>query len=271
MMTTTAIPAGGWGPEGKRGAFSLTFDNFGEAAELEQGIFPADQPTGQHHSAAYVPTLLKLVEGLRVTWFIEAANVALYPGQLRSLRDAGHEIGMHAWRHENWGSLAAPAREDILRRSLRAWETLDIVPLGFRPPGGVMPEDAWRQLREAGLVYCSPLGAAGDSGVAAEGLASLPFAWHHVDFYMLEERCAPLRVAFGDPAAPFPMARWEAEIDAALQLARSGRHVSMIFHPFYFGPSDAMSQAVRRLIRTLQAQPDLWVAPCIEVARWLRQ
>lgn len=271
MISTTATAAGKrWGPDGKRGAFSLTFDNFGEAADIEMGYFPKDEPIGRHFTATeYLPTLLKLVESIPVTYFIEASNVALYPGQLKSIRDAGHEIAMHAWRHENWGKQDAATRQDILQRSLRAYETLGIAPQGFRPPGGVLPEGAVQEFLDAGLIYSSPLGEAGATGID-HGLATLPFAWHHVDAYMLDPRLGALRSAFGDPEEPFSFAKWEAVLEQAVQLALQGRHVTLIFHPFFFGPSAPMSQALRGLISTLQTEPQLWVAQCRDVAQWLR-
>ncbi len=271
MMTTSASPrTGGWGPDRKRGAFSLTFDNFGEAADIELGFFPKDGPLGQHFTAGYLPTLLDLIEGVPVTYFIEAFNVDVYPEQIKSIRDAGHEIAMHAWRHENWGRQDDATRADILRRSMQAWESIGVVPKGFRPPGGVLPEGSVRQFQDVGLTYCSPLGGAGETGLTPEGLATLPFAWHHVDAYMLDPRLGALRTTFGDPAEPVSFAHWEKVIDDAVQLALEGRHVTIIFHPFFFGPNADMSHALRGLIRTLESQRDLWVASCGEVAKWLR-
>jgi peptidoglycan/xylan/chitin deacetylase (PgdA/CDA1 family) len=269
--TTSAAPrTGGWGPDRKRGAFSLTFDNFGEAADIELGFHPADAPIGGHFTAGYLPTMLQLVESLPVTYFIEASNVKHYPQQIKSIRDAGHEIAMHAWRHENWGRQDAPTRAGILARSMQAWETLGIRPQGFRPPGGVLPEGSVQQFKDVGLTYASPLGGAGETGLTAEGLATLPFAWHHVDAYMLDPRLGALRTSFGDPAEPVSFAHWAKVIDDAVQLALTGRHVTIIFHPFFFGPDKNMTQALRGLIRTLQSTDDLWVATCGEVAQWLR-
>ena len=42
-------PKEGWGPDGKRGALCITFDNLGEAAYLERGMW-GDQPIGQHYN-----------------------------------------------------------------------------------------------------------------------------------------------------------------------------------------------------------------------------
>lgn len=36
----------GWGPAGKKGAVSFTFDNLGEASDIEFGKWPKDHPVG---------------------------------------------------------------------------------------------------------------------------------------------------------------------------------------------------------------------------------
>lgn len=269
-MSATEAVQQGWGPSRKRGAFSLTFDNFGEAADLELGRFPEGQPIGQHFTAIeYLPKLLDLVKDVPVTYFIEAFNVAVYPQQLKSIRDAGQEIAMHAWRHEAWGKQDATTRADILKRSLQAYESIGIVPKGFRPPGGVMADEAVQEFLDCGLTYCSPLGDAGATGTKRD-LAVLPFAWKHVDAYMLDPKLGALRTAFGDPAEPIDQAQWQRVVDEAIELALQGRHVTLIFHPVLFGRDAAMTETVQRLVGTLRSNRDLWVASCSEVADWLR-
>lgn len=268
-MDLAGVLPQGWGPSRKRGAFSLTFDNFGEAADIELGFFPKDEPLGRHFTAGYLPRFLDLVRDVPVTYFIEAFNIALYPDQIRAIRDAGHEVAMHAWRHEPWGKQSAAQRKDILERSLQAYAKIGIAPKGFRPPGGVMADEAVQEFLDCGLTYCSPLGDAGGTTLRND-LAILPFAWHHVDAYMLDPRLGALRTTFGDPAAPVDQAKWQRVMDDALQLALQGRHVTLIFHPFLFGPDEAMTRALRNLIDALRSQRDLWVASCSDVAGWLR-
>jgi len=256
-----------WGPDGKRGAFSLTFDNFGEAFELEVG-FAGDAPIGQHPTAGRLPDFLQIVKDLPVTYFIEASNVGIYPEHIKRIRDAGVEIGLHAWRHENWGKQSAEQRRDILQRSMAAFATLGVAPKGFRPPGGVMPEGSLQEFADCGMTYCSPLGGAGETRIESD-IAIFPFAWPHVDAYMLDPRLGALRASFGDPEAVVTFPEWEKVLKEAVATALSGKHVTMIFHPYLFEPDERMTNALKALIRTLRATPDLWLANCNDVANWM--
>src|SRR5579862_8325094 len=97
-------PNGRW-PNGARGAISVTFDNMGEAAELELGMWDTNCPIGSHRSVTTVlPETLRLLDrvGIRATFFVEAWNVEVYPEAIRKIAAAGHEIGFHGWRHETW-------------------------------------------------------------------------------------------------------------------------------------------------------------------------
>jgi peptidoglycan/xylan/chitin deacetylase (PgdA/CDA1 family) len=265
----------GWGPARKAGAFSLSFDNLGEAADLELARHPADQPLGQHFTATHLlPEVLRLVDGLPITYFIEAMNVQWYPDALRRIRDAGIEIGLHAWAHENWARPDAAARRDILQRSMAAYDSLGITPRGFRPPGGALPEGAIDEFRAVGLRYCSPAGSAGAShgvGTGADAFAVLPFAWRHVDVYLMDPRLEAFRARQGDRAAAATPAGWRETVLDALALARSGQHVTLVFHPFFFGPDPAMRAVLVELIDLLRRSEDLWVASCGAVADWLCQ
>ena len=49
----------GWGSEGRPGAVSFTFDNLGEASDIEFGKWPVDRPIGSHMTVTQVvPELL---------------------------------------------------------------------------------------------------------------------------------------------------------------------------------------------------------------------
>ena len=52
---------------------SVTFDNLGEAAELERGTWPADRPLGEHFSVREALPRVELLAraGLRATFFAE--------------------------------------------------------------------------------------------------------------------------------------------------------------------------------------------------------
>ena len=121
---------------------ALTFDNLGEAADLERGLWPGDAPLGRHPSVVVaLPRLLDELDGLglRATFCVEALNCELYPGAVREIAARGHEVAMHAWRHEEWGDLDPAREDDLLGRGRAAFAALGVDGVvGFRPPGGAL-------------------------------------------------------------------------------------------------------------------------------------
>lgn len=253
---------GSWGPAGNRAALSITFDNLGEAADLEMGTWN-DTPIGEHHTASFIPRLLETLGDVRATYFIEASNAAIYPDAIRHWFRSGNEVGLHAWRHENWGRCSADQRRELLERSIKAMQSLDIAPVGFRPPGGDIPLEAWQEFEEAGLRYCSDLG----TKIGCVGkVVSIPFAWRAVDVYMIEDVMAFMRTQLGDPEPPFGLSEWKAELDRIVAAALAeGGHRTVIFHPNFLGTSDEKLGALRHLIDTARVQ-DIWLAPAGDVA-----
>src|SRR5882757_363395 len=104
-----------WGPQRSAGAVSFTFDNLGEASDIEFGKWPEDQPIGSHMSVIQVvPELLERLKGISVTFFVEAWNATVYPDALRAMADAGHQVALHGLRHEIWAKLDAEHQSDVL-------------------------------------------------------------------------------------------------------------------------------------------------------------
>ena len=63
-----------WGPDSCRAGVSVTFDNLGEAADLERGLWPEDEPLGRHFSVKLtLPRILDTLDELelRATFFVE--------------------------------------------------------------------------------------------------------------------------------------------------------------------------------------------------------
>ena len=259
------VPSHGWGPDGCRAALSITFDNLGEAAELEMGLWDGS-PVGKHHTASFVQRLIETLGDVRTTYFIEASNTALYPDAIKAWNAAGQEVGIHAWRHENWEACLPERRRVLLKQSLAAMHDLGVFPVGFRPPGGAIPLEAWQEFAEAGLLYCSELGNPGIGCVA--GVMSVPFSWRSVDVYMIEDVMGFMRTRLGDPESPFTLDDWRAELDALVGAALAdGGHRTVIFHPNFIGSSNDKLDVLRHLIATAQAQ-DVWIAPVGDVARF---
>jgi peptidoglycan/xylan/chitin deacetylase (PgdA/CDA1 family) len=227
---------------------SVTFDNLGEASELERGTWPAGEPLGEHFSVREsLPRLLGMLaaEDVRATFFVEGLNGELYPDALAGLAAAGHEVACHGWRHEEWAGVE-PARErELLERARAALGA----PVGFRPPGGRLTARSAELLSELGFAYCSP---AGQRPGRVGGLAVLPFAWRLIDAYHYVPHFGGLRRRHGDPEEPMaPAALRDAVLGALDEHAAADGHLVLLFHPFLLsvGPDavSALAEAIGRV------------------------
>src|SRR3984957_7338282 len=101
-------------------------------------MWPADVPQGEHFTVVEVlPRLLDLLatRHVRATFFVEGLNVEMYPDALHTILAAGHEVAVHAWRHEEWAALDAESEAALLARASDAMRSIAIEPSGFAPPG----------------------------------------------------------------------------------------------------------------------------------------
>ncbi|HEV7400061.1 MAG TPA: polysaccharide deacetylase family protein [Solirubrobacterales bacterium] len=257
-------------PAGARGALSLSFDNLGEAAELEMGALAADAALGRHVTALEVlPRLLERLAERRIyaTFFVEGLNAEIYPDLLREIDACGHEVAYHAWRHEPWAELSPAEQAANLERGIAAFERLGLEIAGLRPPGGQLGEGGTRVLREAGLTYCSPAGAGAGF---ADGVALLPFEWRHLDASCVLPPLAPAReqiAGSSDPVEPAAFVAWlETEID---RLATDGGFMTIVLHPFMLSwLGDEQLVALLDRVATAAVGDGVWVAPCAGVAAY---
>ena len=261
------MSGGGW-PGGARGALSLTFDNLGEAAEVELGAVGPDAPLGDHPTASRVlPSLLGELgsRGLSATFFVEGLNAETYPELLIEVDAAGHEVAYHAWRHEQWSDLTAGEQAKNLARGRAAFAELGLSLAGLRPPGGGLGPGGLEVLREAGLRYCSPAG----SGVGAEGgLALLPFRWRDVDASCVLPNLDTAREEIAGQPGPVGPEAFLASLEGELErLTIDGGFIAIVLHL-------AMLEWLggERLIALLDhvaaaaAAGRLWVTPCATIA-----
>ncbi|EEE38176.1 polysaccharide deacetylase family protein [Rhodobacteraceae bacterium KLH11] len=81
--------------------------------------------------------LLKLFErfGIKTTWFIPGHSIETFPEQMQAVADAGHEIGMHGYSHENPIAMTPEQEEEVMDKSIELIENL----CGRRPTGYVAP------------------------------------------------------------------------------------------------------------------------------------
>jgi peptidoglycan/xylan/chitin deacetylase (PgdA/CDA1 family) len=173
--------------------FEMAGDN---VAALSRGEF----------GAVAVPRILALLERheLPATFFIPGHTAVAYPELVRSIRDAGHEIGHHGWVHEPLSPLD-PARErELFQRGLDALEeTAGVRPVGYRAPNVDVSANTVEILVEFGMLYDASFSATdfepyylrtGDLWPSDEAyvfgetvdLVGIPFSWGLSDFQYFE-------------------------------------------------------------------------------------
>jgi peptidoglycan/xylan/chitin deacetylase (PgdA/CDA1 family) len=260
-------PGGVW-HGGRRAAVSLTFDNLGEAAELELGLEPGGRQ-GDHHSVTTaLPIVLEELEraSLQATFFVEGLNAELYPEALTRIAAAGHEVAYHAWRHEDWSALDPAQERENIERGLEAMRAAGLAPAGFRPPGGLLNEGTHELLGDAGLLYCSPAG----TGAGIDGVVVVPFAWPAVDAYHVLPAFAALRRHFsGSEEAGGPGAVRTSLLAAVEAAVEKGGHVSLVLHTWMVELERDELRDVLARVSEGAARGELWAARCDDVARWI--
>ena len=98
---------------------------------------PDDISRGLFAGEVGSPRLLKLFErlGIRTTWFIPGHSIETFPEQMKAVADAGHEVGIHGYSHENPIEMTPEQEEAVLDKSIELVTKL----AGRRPTGYVAP------------------------------------------------------------------------------------------------------------------------------------
>ena len=96
--------------------------------DISRGLFAGD---------VGAPRLLKLFaeQQLRTTWFIPGHSIETFPEQMKAVVEAGHEVGIHGYSHENPIAMTPAQEEAVLDRSIELVTQL----AGKRPTGYVAP------------------------------------------------------------------------------------------------------------------------------------
>ncbi len=106
-----------------------------------------------------VPSVLEILDrvGLTITFFVVGQDAVREENQaaLRSLADAGHEIGNHSFHHEPW--LHLYTRQQLIEEFERSEQAIRLAtgyqPIGFRGPGFSYSQPVLEILAERGYRY----------------------------------------------------------------------------------------------------------------------
>ncbi len=98
---------------------------------------PDDISRGLFAGEVGVPRLVNLFKrfGIKTTWFIPGHSIETFPEQTQMVVDAGHEIGIHGYSHENPISMTPEQEEAVLDKCIDLVTKVS----GRRPTGYVAP------------------------------------------------------------------------------------------------------------------------------------
>ncbi|KAK6843753.1 hypothetical protein PG990_004374 [Apiospora arundinis] len=93
-----------------------------------------------------VQRLLKMFAkyDMKTTWFIPGHSLETFPEDMAAVRDAGHEIGLHGYSHENPSDMSIEQQRDVLDKTYKMLTEFT----GKPPRGSVAPW--WECSKEGG-------------------------------------------------------------------------------------------------------------------------
>jgi peptidoglycan-N-acetylglucosamine deacetylase len=266
-------------PDGERCCFRIVVDL--APASGPDGIKPADLATpdayfGMHGGLRDLCALLKR-RGLKATFAVPAVMAEIHADTIRRLRDEGHEIAAHGFKHEDVSTLG---REDERARLERTTEIIAKV-AGKRPSGwfslprqsdkfagGAVSPNTVDLLIADGYDYFGN-GLADDiphywvcDFASKRSILTLPYYYHYDDqFFLLFPKKG---TGLENPDSLFR--NWKAELDAQY---KRGRQFSMVLHPHAIGWPNRL-HVLEQFLDRAAGLPELWYATSEQCAKhWL--
>ncbi|KAI9841674.1 MAG: hypothetical protein M1837_000468 [Sclerophora amabilis] len=128
-----------------------------------------------------VRRLLKLFDkyGIKTTWFIPGHSLETFPEECAMIRDAGHEIGLHGYTHENPTSMSLEQQHAILDKTYKLLTEF----CGKPPRGSVAP---WWETSKEGAEFLLKYGIEYDHSFSHHDC--LPYwlrtgdSWNKIDY-----------------------------------------------------------------------------------------
>jgi peptidoglycan/xylan/chitin deacetylase (PgdA/CDA1 family) len=208
-----------------------------------------------------VPRLLDILDQLALpaTFFIPGVIAHQAPATVREVVGAGHEVGLHGYRHDSpRGWDAARLRLDLSRSQEALASAGAPTARGYRAPEWHVQTGDLAVLRDAGLRYDSSLSGF-EVPYTVDGLLELPVNWGLDDAPFLlytsrSHRPPDDATALAD--------RWLADLDA---FVAAGQLAVLTVHPWIIGRSTTI-RAFARFCRAVRERDDVWTGTATQLA-----
>jgi len=264
-------------PDEYRSAAVFTFDL--DADEIwnlridrdEEWDKPPVKTRGNFGPEVAVPRILDLFDRYdrKCTFFVPGKVAEDWPETVQRIYDAGHEIGLHGYRHVNPAAASYEEEKQDLQRSIEVFEDLiGEQPVGYRSPAADLGNDSLDLLAEHGVRYESSFidtDIPYYHEVESERLLEIPFDWSLDDwpyfgFHMYPQ--LPYQSGIS-PTGPV-VDSWEREFDG---MYKRGRCFMLTMHPQIIGRAGRID-AVEDLLQRILSTGDTWVTTGEEIANY---
>lgn len=268
-----ALAPASW-PDGAKCALALSFDCDHETFELGTGNAAIGRLAwGEFGRRRGVPRVLDVLgrHGAKATFFVPAVAGLVDPDALTPIVEAGHEIGVHGWIHENTSLLNRETERTLLTRSrdtLHGFTGQE--PVGHRATNWDLSANTVELVAEAGFSYDSSL-MADDSCYELlcdgrpSGLVEIPVDWVRDDAVYLLFNRNPATRPWTPPKDVLDI--FLREFDMAFD---EGGVCQLVFHPFVIGYRSRI-WILDELIRHAKGRGPVWMPTHAELADWVRR
>ena len=218
-----------------------------------------------------VPRVLQILkeESLTITFFIVGLDAAQPASQpiLRSIADAGHEVGNHSFKHEPWLHLYSDAEleQEIIDAETAIQQATGQMPKGFRGPGFSFSPQLLTLLARRKYQY--------DASTFPTFLGPLARAYYFAKSSLSQEQSSQRKALFGSakegfrPIKPY---RWQTQAGplteipvTTMPIFRVPIHLSYVLYLATFSRGLALLywNTALTLCRLTKTQPSLLLHP----------
>jgi peptidoglycan/xylan/chitin deacetylase (PgdA/CDA1 family) len=259
-------------PDGNQCAVVLSFDVDAESGYVfrfpQEAASRLDEMEERRFGVRTgLPRILRLLERYRLpaTFYVPGYTIVHHTAAVKSIQDAGFELGCHGNVHEAVHTLDEAAERRILGEQLDIYERyLGVRPVGYRSPSWSLNVRTPALLAEFGFRYDSSL--MGDDipyflETPRGRLAEVPVQW------LLDDAPFYRHVYGATNAIAEPdrvIGQWIQEFRGMYR--ESGCFV-LTMHPFITGRASRVD-GLERLIRAMREEPGVWFATALQIAEW---
>jgi peptidoglycan/xylan/chitin deacetylase (PgdA/CDA1 family) len=206
---------------------------------------------------------------VQASFFVPAVAGLIEPSALIPITEAGHEIGVHGWIHENTSLLTRDVEKDLMLRARDALGSITgVTPVGHRAANWDLSEHTIDLVAELGFVYDSSMMADDScyellSKGSPTGVVEIPVDWVRDDAVYLLFNREPHTRPWTPPEFVFDIFKREFEAAHA-----EGGLCQLVMHPFVIGYRSRI-WILDQLIQHAKSYGDVWFPTHADLSAWV--